>query len=86
MEFWKKVPEEKYPLTKECAKRLISIFGTTYVCESLYSTPKFIKSKYRSGLIDENLSELVRTALTNYQPDFKQLTANMNTRKSTSPK
>ena len=38
IELWKKVPEEKYPLIKECAKRLISIFGTTYVCESLHST------------------------------------------------
>lgn len=44
---------------------------------------KFIKSKYRSELTDENLSKLVQTALTNYQPDFKSLTANMNTRKST---
>jgi tryptophan synthase beta subunit len=66
--------------------RLISIFGTTYVCESLYSTLKFIKSKYRSELTDEHLSELVRTALTNYQPDFKKLTEKMNTRKSTSHK
>ena len=65
IEFWKKVPQEKYPLTKGCAKRLISICGTTYVCESLYTTLKFIKSKYRSELTDEHLSELVRTALTN---------------------
>ena len=50
------VPEEKYPLTKECAKRLISIVGTTYVVMyviSLYSVHKayivkFIKSKYSS--------------------------------------
>lgn len=84
IEFWKQVPEQKYPKTKECAKRLISIFGTTYSCESLYSTLKFIKSKYRAVLTDEHLTELVRTALTSHQPDFKQLTAKMDTRKSTS--
>ena len=66
--------------------KLISIFGTTYGCESLHSTLKFIKSKYRSELTDEHLSELVRTALTNYQPDFTKLTEKMNTRKSTSHK
>ena len=86
LEFWKMIPDEKYPLTKECAKRLISIFGTTHVCESLFSTLKFIKSKYRSELTDDHLSELVRTELINYQPNFKQLTAKMNTRKSTSQK
>lgn len=84
IEFWKNVPQGKYPKTKECAKRLISIFGTTYTCESLYSTLKFVKSKHRAELSDEHLSELVRTALTNYQPDFKKLTDKMNTRKSTS--
>lgn len=66
--------------------RLLSIFGTTYVCESLFSTLEFIKSMYRSELTDEHLSELVRTALTNYQPDFEKLTEKMNTRKSTSHK
>jgi len=56
------------------------------VCESLYSTLKFIKSKFRSELTDEHLSELVRTALTNYQPDLKRKTEKMKTRKSTSHK
>jgi len=83
IEFWKNVPEEKYPQTKMCTMKLISIFGTTYVCESLYSTLKFIKSKYRSELTDEHLSELLRTALTNYQPDFTKLTEKINTRIST---
>jgi hypothetical protein len=46
-----------------CAQILISIFDVTHSCESLYSTVKFIKSKYRSVLTDEHLSEPVRTAL-----------------------
>lgn len=80
------VPEEKYPPTKACAKKFISIFGTTYVCESLYSTFKFIKSKYQSQLTNEYLSELLQTGLVKYQSDLKILTAKMNTRKSTSQK
>jgi hypothetical protein len=86
IEFWKQVPEQKYPKTKECAQRLISIFCTTYSCESLYSTLKFIKSKYRSVLTDEHLNELMRTALTCHQPNFKQLTAKMDTRKASRSK
>lgn len=76
----------KYPRTKECTLRLISIFGTMYVCESLYYTLKFINSKYRSELTDAHLSELVRTAITNYKPVLKKLTGKMNTRKITSHK
>jgi hypothetical protein len=71
IEFWKQVLEQKYPKRKECAQRLISIFGTTYSCEPLYSTLKFIKSKYQSVLTDEQLNELMRTALTSHQPNFK---------------
>jgi hypothetical protein len=41
----------------------------------MYSTQKFIKSKYRSVLTDEHLTELVRTAVTTYQPTFKRVTA-----------
>jgi hypothetical protein len=38
IEFWKQVPEQKYPKTKGCAQRLISIVGTTYSCESVFNT------------------------------------------------
>jgi hypothetical protein len=78
IDFWKQVPEQKYPKTKDCAIRLISIFGTSYSCESLYSTLKFIKNKYRSVLTDQHLNELVRTAITGHQPNFKRLTARMD--------
>lgn len=52
----------RYPANiKFCAVKLISIFGTTYSCQSLYST---IKWKYRSNLTDDHLTELLGTALT----------------------
>jgi hypothetical protein len=45
------------------AQRLIYILGTTYSCESLRSTLRFIKLKYSSVLTDEHTTDLVRTAL-----------------------
>lgn len=87
IDFWKQVPEQKYPKTKDCAIRLISIFGTSYSCESLYSTLKFVKNKYRAVLTDKHLTELVRTAITSHQPNFNQLTAKMDdTRKASTSK
>lgn len=57
------------------------------MCESLYSTLKFIKSKYQSKLPDEHLIELVQTALPNFHLDLKKkLIEKMNTQKSTSHK
>ena len=74
--FWKSVNQSRYPHLKSAACKLISIFGTTYCCESLYSTMKFIKTKHRAQLTNKHLTELVRTALTNYEPDFKKFAAN----------
>ncbi|XP_065681502.1 general transcription factor II-I repeat domain-containing protein 2A-like [Hydra vulgaris] len=75
MEFWKIAPEVKYPQLKKIAIKFISIFGSTYTCESLFSTMKFVKSKYRANLTNEHLSELLRTATTSLKPDFKKLTS-----------
>lgn len=72
-EFWKNVPSEKYGLLKIAACRLLSIFGSTYNVESLYSTMKYVKSQYRSVLTNEHLNELLRCAITNYEPNYKKL-------------
>lgn len=78
-EFWKLVSPSKYPNLRKAASRLLSIFGTTYCCESLFSTMKFIKSKHRSQLTNEHLTELIRTALTNYEPNFRKCSAKLQT-------
>ena len=74
IELCKLVPELKYPNLKKAACRLFSIFGTTYCCESLYSTIKFVKSKHRSQLTNQHLTEFLRTVLTNFTLNFKNLT------------
>ncbi|GFS61896.1 general transcription factor II-I repeat domain-containing protein 2 [Trichonephila inaurata madagascariensis] len=72
-EIWKFVPESKYPELKNAACRIILIFGTTFLCESFYSTLKFVKYKHRSVLTNQYLEELLRSAVTNYSPNFKEL-------------
>lgn len=73
IDFWKKVPKKKYPELQTYAMKLLSIFGTTYCCESLYSNMKFIKNCHRSRLTNEHLEELLRLALSKYRPDFKKI-------------
>ncbi|KAF0023065.1 hypothetical protein F2P81_023695 [Scophthalmus maximus] len=52
IEFWKSVPMEKYPNVKWAALKILSMFGSTYVCECVFSTLKHVKSKHRSVLTD----------------------------------
>uniref|UniRef100_A0A8D8QSN0 General transcription factor II-I repeat domain-containing protein 2B n=4 Tax=Cacopsylla melanoneura TaxID=428564 RepID=A0A8D8QSN0_9HEMI len=72
-EFWKLVEVAKFPNLKYLALNLKSHFGSTYLCESLFSTMKIVKSKYRSRLTDCNLNDCIRTALSKYVPDFQKL-------------
>uniref|UniRef100_A0A3Q3RD36 HAT C-terminal dimerisation domain-containing protein n=1 Tax=Monopterus albus TaxID=43700 RepID=A0A3Q3RD36_MONAL len=52
VEFWKIVPVERYPNVKRAALKILSMFGSTYICESLFSTLKQVKSKHHSVLTD----------------------------------
>ena len=44
IDFWKQVPESKYPELKKICIRLFSIFSTMYSCESLYSIMSYIRA------------------------------------------
>lgn len=82
VEFWKSVPIEKYPNIKRAALKILSMFGSTYVCESVFSTLKHVKSKHRSVLTDTHLKELLRVATTEYKPDLKRIVQDKECQKS----
>ena len=79
VEFWQLATERKYPEFKKTSARLLSVFSTTYCCESLFFVMKFEKSKYRASPTNEHLSELIRTALTSYRPYFRKPANRMET-------
>ena len=54
-EFYRKyVPSEKFLKLKKNAARIISLFGSTYVCEQMFSRMKHVKNKTRSLVIWSN--------------------------------
>ena len=59
IEFWKSVPMKKYPNVKLAALKILAMFGSTYVYESVFSTLKLLKSKRRSVLTDTHVKELL---------------------------
>ena len=71
--FWLSLSEEQYPELKSMAQKVLVRFGTTYVCESVFSAMTFIKNKYRSRLTNENLSINMKLATTSYIPRYEKI-------------
>lgn len=83
VDFWMHyVPGDSYSTITLCAKKILTCFGSTYVCESAFSTMGIIKSKQRNSLTDKHLHDCLRTATSAYQPDLRRLVAKMQTQVS----
>ena len=55
VKFYKQLPAQKYEYLRRFARRMITAFGSTYICEQTFSRMKHIKSKTRSKLTDDHL-------------------------------
>ena len=58
---------------KDVAKALLSIFGSTYLYEQIFSHMKFVLSPHRSRLTADNSEACVQLKVTNYKPNIKAL-------------
>lgn len=63
------------PLLQKMALQILTMFPSTYCCESAFSTMNMVKNAYRSTLTNEHLHQCLRLALTPFMPKFKQLVA-----------
>ncbi|RXN15772.1 zinc finger protein 502-like isoform X2 [Labeo rohita] len=74
--FWTKmVTAAGVPLLQKMALQILTMFPSTYCCESAFSTMNMVKHAYRSTLTNEHLHQCLRLALTPFKPKFKQLVA-----------
>ena len=73
IEFYKCLPRAQYMHLKNFALGLISVFGTTYLCEKTFSKMKYVKSCYRSALSDEHLESLLVIGTTNFEPQLNKI-------------
>uniref|UniRef100_A0A8C5ET12 HAT C-terminal dimerisation domain-containing protein n=1 Tax=Gouania willdenowi TaxID=441366 RepID=A0A8C5ET12_GOUWI len=72
--FWTHVvSQEKFPHSRGLALFLLTMFGSTYTCESSFSHMNAIKTHNRISLTDQNLQHCLRIALSTYTPDFTAL-------------
>ena len=67
------IPHDKFPVLVNHARMLTALFGSTYMCEQLFSKMNFAKSKTRTQLSDKHLDGTLRLASTQLQPDINRL-------------
>ena len=80
-ETWSAIPDT-YMNMKKYAFGVLSIFGSTYLCEQVFSSMNFIKSKYRSRLTNESLQSCVKIKVTSYSPDIRKICSELQKQKS----
>ncbi|XP_072892951.1 general transcription factor II-I repeat domain-containing protein 2A-like [Hemitrygon akajei] len=79
-ETWNAIPEI-YVNIKKYVLGVLSIFGSTYLCEQVFSNMNFIKNKHRARLTDDSLRFCVKM-VTSYSPDVPTLCAEVQEQKS----
>lgn len=72
---WNSLPNT-FNAMKKIANALLTIFGSTYTCEQLFSSMNFIKSAERNRLSKEMTAACVRLKATNYAPQIEKLSSN----------
>lgn len=73
LEFYKNLPKEAFPRIMDFARKKMSLFGSTYKCEQLFSRMKYTKSKTRSRLTDHHLQNNLRVATSSISPNIDTL-------------
>ncbi|KAK0135906.1 EPM2A-interacting protein 1 [Merluccius polli] len=74
--FWADVNVHQFPNVKKVAVIVLSMFGSTYTCESSFSHMNSIKISYCCSLTDNTLHQCLRIALTSYEPKVTALVQN----------
>lgn len=67
------LPSGKFPRLTNHALQVVSMFGTTYRCEQLFSKMKHVKSRLRSQLSDKHLYDQLLLATSDFEPDITHL-------------
>lgn len=74
LEFYKDcLPRDKYPNFHNHALLMCSAFGSTYICEQLFSRMKQAKNKNRTKITDRHLENALRIATSSIEPDIDLL-------------
>lgn len=72
-EFWKLCSQEKFPTLRNFSLEFLSFFGSTYICESAFSTMNLIKLKSKNRIHNLSLESCIRLATTGCSIEIDKL-------------
>uniref|UniRef100_A0A3P8SG17 HAT C-terminal dimerisation domain-containing protein n=1 Tax=Amphiprion percula TaxID=161767 RepID=A0A3P8SG17_AMPPE len=67
------VPQARFRNTRAIAMLLLTMFPSTYVCESSFSSMNSIKNQDRNRLSNAHLDQCLRIVTTEYRPDIRSI-------------
>ena len=71
---WKRlITNCDFMVLKDIVPKFLCMFGSTYVCESTFSSLARRKDKFRNALSQENLESEIRCELCKSKPNFDKL-------------
>lgn len=73
VDFYKLCVCEKFPNLCHHARRMTSLFGSTYCCEQFFSKMKLAKARSKIQLTEEHLTSQLRVATTSVKADIDKL-------------
>ncbi|KAJ8386115.1 hypothetical protein AAFF_G00177090 [Aldrovandia affinis] len=68
--FYRQLDKGRFPEMRTFAKKILRLFGSTYLCEQTFSTMNFNKNRFRSKLSDSHLRDILRISTTAFKPDL----------------
>ncbi|GFT02166.1 dimer_Tnp_hAT domain-containing protein [Trichonephila clavipes] len=81
LETWNSIPDA-FNCLKKLAYAILTIFSSTYACESLFSEINNIKDSLRNRLKDDSNSACFLLKVTSYSPNMSYLSSNLQQKKS----
>jgi 17beta-estradiol 17-dehydrogenase/3beta-hydroxysteroid 3-dehydrogenase/mitotic-spindle organizing protein 1 len=76
-QFYKCLSDSKFPNIKGLATKMLTVFGSTYICERTFSRMKLIISKFHTRMTDDHLHHCLRISVTNFPTDINLLAAKL---------
>ncbi len=71
--FYRQLDKERFSEMRTFAKRMLSLFGSTYLCEQTFSVMNLNKSSLRSRLTVAHLRDSLRVSTSALEPDLDHI-------------